>query len=166
MEKKVTGGCWIKGIVVFFVLMSLAAIVGGIYLFTKNVNLKFSGVKTQGVFMYYERSESQQTNRDQARYNQVDVYYYPVFRYAVNGDSITAKVNAGSEDASFYPGDLAEIVYSPSDPSFIGFPESVNKGMLVALLCTGLGSVILFLVIYLVKNFDRLKVDSETQDAH
>jgi hypothetical protein len=50
--------------------MSFTAISGGIYLFVKNFELKFKGVKTTGVFIDYVQSETKQTNRDQARYNQ------------------------------------------------------------------------------------------------
>lgn len=143
-----------------FVLMGLAALGGGVYLFTKNIDLKFNGVKTQAVFVYYERSESEQTNRDQARYNQTDIYYYPVFRYAVNSDSVTAKVGSGNQETPFYPGDIAEILYSPSDPMFIGFSEDVNQGILVALLCALMGFGVLFLTVYITKHFKKLKEDS------
>jgi biopolymer transport protein ExbB/TolQ len=153
-------GCWIKGLVLFFVLLSFATIAGGIYLFAKNFDLKFNGVKTQGIFIDYVHSESQQTNRDQARYNQIDLHYFPVFRYEVNGDSITSQMKSGGDDAILFPGGLADIVYSPSDPSFYAFPQDVNQGMMVALLCTLMGLVVLFLTIYITKNFNKLKVDS------
>ncbi|MBK6952346.1 MAG: hypothetical protein IPO32_09465 [Crocinitomicaceae bacterium] len=165
MEKKKNGGCWIKGLVVFFVLMSLGTAGAGVYLFVKNFDLKFNGIKTQGVFIEYVRSETQQTNRDQARYNQVDIHYYPVFRYEVNGDSITSQMNSGGDDAVLFPGDLAEIVYSPSDPSYCGFVEDVNQGIIVATLCTLMGLVVLFLTVYITKNFNKLKADSAPPDA-
>lgn len=166
MEKKIKGGCWIKGIVVFFVLMSFATIGGGIYLVAKNFDLKFNGVKTQGVFSNYERTETQQTNRDQARYNQTDIHYYPIFRYEVNGDSITSQMKSGGDEASLFPGDEVEIVYSPSDPFFYGFPEDVNQSIGVGLICTALGVVILFLVIYISRNFNKLRVDSDTKSPN
>jgi hypothetical protein len=162
MVKKAKSGRWLKGLVVFFVLMSFATIGGGIYLFVKNFDLKFRGVNTTGVLIDYVRSDTKQTNRDQARYNQIDNHYYPVFRYLVNGDSITSQMKSASEEASLFPGDLAELVYSPSDPNFYAFPENVNQGILVALLCTLMGFVVLFLVIYLAKNYKKLKVESNS----
>jgi hypothetical protein len=69
-------------------------------------------------------------------------------------------VSSGNQDAPLYPGDIAEIVYSHSDPTFIGFSEDVNQGMLVALLCTLMGLVVLFLTVYITKHFKKLKPDS------
>lgn len=148
-------GCIIKSIVGFFLVMGILAFTGGIYVMSKNFDLKFNGIKTTGVLIDYHYSESEQTVRDQSRYNQVDIYYYPVFRFAINGDSLTSKMNSGSEEAPLSPGDEAEILYSPSDPEYIGFPENVNNGIVVGILCMFLGLVGLIITILLAKNFRK-----------
>lgn len=141
----------------FFLLMSLACIIGGASMFYKSYDLKQNGVRTKAVLIGYDSERVSNTRKSGKRYRGSEIYHTKIYKYKVGNDSIISSPKSASKDASAEEGVIEEIVYRADEPAYITEVKSLNENIGVSFVPIILGLLVLSITLFITNRLRKLK---------
>lgn len=141
----------------FFLLFSLACIIGGANMFYKSYDLKQHGVRAKAVLTGYDSERVTNSTKSGKRYRGSEIYYTKIYKYRVGSDTLTASPKSSSKDITQEEGAIEDVVYRADEPTYVAEVRSLDENIAVSFIPIILGLLVLTLTLYIPYRLRKLK---------
>jgi hypothetical protein len=124
-----------------FLALGATALISGLVIVTKNLDLKFNGVKTKGIILG-AADDNAVTSKSYLNGRRIsnDAFFARI-RYLVGSDSIESSTHSSINGLPVAIGDEVNVVYRPNEPEYVELPQMLRENLIAGGVCTLMGLV-------------------------